>query len=156
MRLTNLIFQSSFTAIIIMVVYITLHFIPFSWFVDIDEDKYIAFDTCVGSDVVTYQSERVPSWGILGSTYSQIVRFDGQEVTETTISRGTQKKPVSFGYEAGTTGATYQTRWDEPFNTPGVYGANEWITIQPLPFISIKKFNKAEDTKFNVVECSTS
>jgi hypothetical protein len=136
----------------IMAVYILLHFIPFGWFVDIT--KYDARDTCVGSDVVVYETKRVPRWGILGQSYSQIVRFEDQAIIETTITRGTVSSPTQFGYEAGTTEAVYESRWSEPFLNPGVYGANEWLTIYPIPFIGIKRFNNAKDTKFNVVECN--
>ena len=151
MRITNILFESSVTAIFIMVVYIVLHFIPFGWFVDIT--KYEARDTCVGSDLVTYETERVPRWGILGQSYGQIVRFENQAIIETTITRGTVNDPTQFGYEAGTTEAVYETRWSEPFLESGIYGANEWLTISPLPFVKITRFNDAADTKFSVVEC---
>ncbi len=141
------------TAAILFITYLFIGlFLPFSLFVNVSE--FSADDVCVGSDIVTYNSERTPVWGILGESYSQIVRFEDQLKYETTIERGSVSDPVSFGYEANTTGATYETRWSEPFLNEGTYGANEWIKIHPLPFIVVPKFNPAEDAKFNVINCN--
>ncbi|MGI1661394.1 hypothetical protein ACRDNQ_04050 [Palleronia sp. KMU-117] len=125
--------------------------VPFSWYVDIDE--YSAADTCVGSNLVEYHSERTPRWAILGESYGQMVLFTGQRAVETTITRGTPSEKIGFGYEPDTYEVAYQTRWDETFLTPGVYGANEWVTIYPLPFIEVRTFLPAERTQFRVVEC---
>jgi len=141
-------------------------FIPFSFFVDVS--RLDAQDVCLGDNHVEYSSERkiaAPwSWlkiGVEGGTWGQVVKFEDQKVLETTIFRalpdGTQAGPnnlVSFGYEPNTDSATYNAAFTEPFNDPGIYGVNEWITIWPLPFVPIKKFNPAGDTMFAVIDCS--
>ena len=81
------------------------------------------------------------------------MKFSDQQVIETTIIRGSVSNPIGFAYEDGTTEVQYATRWDEPFEKPGTYGVNEWVNIYPLPFIKLTKFNKAEDTKFEVIDC---
>lgn len=143
----------------LFVIYIIVAYsLPFSFFVKVDE--YRALDVCIGDTTVSYYSEREPRWGIKGTTYAQIVRFDDQYQIETTIYRGSISNPISFGYEPDTSTAQYETTWfylkDELYtwNTPGVYGAHEWLTIYPLPLLQVKKFNKASDAKFTVVNCN--
>lgn len=133
--------------------------IPVSWYVDIE--KYEALDACVGDPAIIYYTERTPSWGIKGESYSQIVKFTDELALETTIQRGTVSEPVSFGYEPNTFEVNYSTTWffigDEIYYWPeaGTYGANEWITIYPLPLIERSWFNPAQKTTFNVKICNS-
>lgn len=147
-------------ALAFLLYYVVFSFIvPFSWYVDIDTDKYRALDVCVGDKSVIYENFRTPRWGIKGDTYSQIIRFDDELKTETTIHRGSASRPVGFGYEPDTSYAKYSTVWFQvndniyQWNTPGEYGANEWITIYPLPLIEVDLFLDAENTRFNVKKC---
>jgi len=136
----------------ILVYFFAAYLTPFSWYVDVKPYEAVE-PICVGEDTITYYSERTPRWGIQGDTWGQVIKFYNQEVIETTIIRGSVTNPIGFAYEEGTSEATYATRWDEPFETPGTYGANEWVNIYPLPFVKITKFNKGEDAKFEVIVC---
>ena len=120
-----------------------LYLIPFSWFVDIKSEVYS--DVCVGDNMQVVTSERTPRWGIRGHVYAQVVRFEGQSIIETTIDRETE-----FGYEPNTAGSTYEVRWSEPFKEPGLYGANSWVTISPLPLVKVRDYKAAEEHKFKV------
>jgi len=125
--------------------------LPFSLYVDIEVLE--AQDVCVGSNHINIYSERHPRWGILGQSYSEIVRFDDTFIYETTIKRGEVNNQISYGYEEDTDKVFFQTDWSEPFTEVGEYGINSWNTIYPLPFIVIKDFSRAEDNRFRVVEC---
>jgi len=125
-----------------------LYMIPFSWFVDIKSEAYS--DVCVGDTKQVVVSERTPRWGIRGHVYAQVVKFEGQSIIETTIDRETE-----FGYEPNTAGSTYTVRWSEPFEEPGLYGVNSWVTISPLPLVRTTDFKEAEDYKFNVINCES-
>lgn len=147
-------------ATVIFLLYIVIGYsVPISWYVDIDRDSYKALDACTGTSVITYVSERTPRWGIQGETYSQIVRFEGINVIETTIHRGELDRPITFGYEPNTFSVQYETTWFETqdgiyyWPDEGVYGANEWVTIYPLPLIERSWFNSAADTKFRITNC---
>lgn len=135
----------------------SLSLLPFELFVRVDD--YRAIDACIGDEVIVYASDRTPIWGMSGTTYAQIVRFDGELVIETTIKRGSLKSPITFSYEPDTYSVSYETRWFESdgeryyWETPGTYGANEWLTVYPLPFLPITTFNDAKDTMFNVTHC---
>lgn len=138
--------------------FVTFSALSFNWYVNITEFK--ALDACVGDEVILYQSTRTPRWGMKATSYSQIVRFEGVNKVETTIIRGTVDNPISYGYEPNTTDARFETRWFESngerytWTKSGIYGANDWVTIYPLPFIKIEHFNKAADAQFNVVNCN--
>ena len=129
--------------------YAFLHFIPFSQFVDIT--YFEIADACVGDDTVHVDTNRTVAWGIEGKAWSQVIKFEDPLNIETSIYRagGTD----SFGYEPDTTSASYEIQLSKPLTDPGEYGLNEWVTIYPLPFISIKTFNDAADNKFNVIVC---
>ena len=132
--------------------------IPYSWYVELI--SYKAQDACVGDKVIIFETERYPRWGILGETYAQIVRYNNIDVIETSIHRGSKKEPVTFGYEPSTKIVKFETKWFEKDNEiyiwtePGTYGANEWVTIYPLPLVSKSKFLSADNNKFNVVNCN--
>ena len=134
--------------------YMLLNFVPYSWFVNMQSFEAVG-DVCVGSDVVRFHSDRTTLFGIgiEGSSWSQIVKVLNDEIIETTITRGSLNNQSSWAYEPETTSATYDTTWSSPFTQPGVYGANEWLTIYPLPFIRINTFRSGLDATFNVVEC---
>lgn len=151
MKLT-IIHGASIFAIAFSIYWTVFSSLSFNWYVPIT--FYKAHDVCVGDDIVTYTTERIPRWGIPGETWAQIIRIDNGLVRETTNYRGSISNPISFTYEEGTTGSTYDTRWEQPFTTSGTYGANEWLTIYPLPFIEITKFNDGRENTFNVVECN--
>lgn len=126
--------------------YMGLYILPFDFFVR--PVSLTAHDVCVGDAKQLYTNVREPRWGIQGSTFSQVVKFDGLERIETTIDR-----TAHFGYEPNTREVSYFVEWSHPLEIPGVYGANEWIIIYPLPFIEITKYTDASDLQFNVMEC---
>ena len=127
------------------------HSLPYAFYTDVT--SITLEDTCVGSDVVVYNSVRTPRWDMEGSSYSEVVRFDGQDIIETTIKRGSKTNPISWTYEANTDHARFETDWKPEFTKAGVYGISSWETIYPLPFISVSRFTQAEDNKFNVMIC---
>lgn len=141
------VYKGSITAIVLMLVYVALHFIPFSWFVDVKELTYL--DTCTGSDIVVVESERYPAWGMRGYVYAQVVLIDDAFVRETTIDRSSK-----FGYEVDTGLVSYDTKWSSPLSQTGRYGVNSWEEIYPLPGITIKNFTPYKDAQFNVIECN--
>ena len=147
-------------ATFLFAVYIIIAYsLPFNYYIRIDE--YKALDVCVGDAAVTYMSKREPRWGMKADVYAQIVKFEDIEYTETTIVRGSIEKPITYGYEPETYKVLYNTTWfyvgDNIYLWPeeGVYGAQEWVTIYPLPFVEIKRFYPADETKFNVINCDT-
>lgn len=136
-----------------MLLYAGIHFVPYRVFVDVHS---LAFDDiCIGSNISTVHSERYPLWGMQGSVWSQVVKFEDQKMIETTIYRHSEQENgrVIFAYEPNTTSTSYQIRWDQPFLEVGTYGVNEWVSIYPLPFVEIKTFKDAKDFQFNVIEC---
>lgn len=144
----------------LLLIYIAVGYsVPVSWYVDIE--KYRALDACIGDDSIIYYTERTPRWGIKGESYSQIVKFEDDLALETTIHRGSVREPVSFGYEPNTFDVQYATTWfyvgENVYKWPdaGTYGANEWITIYPLPLIQRSWFNPAHQTQFNVTPCDS-
>ena len=136
-----------------MLIYGALHLLPYSWFVDVTKLEFQ--DTCVGSNTTTVYTEREPVWGIEGTVWSQLIKFEGQTALETTIFRASDRENgrVSFAYEPDSTSSTYQIQWNQPILEPGLYGVNEWIDITPIPFVHIKKFNSASEETFNVIIC---
>lgn len=139
------IFQVSMTTIIVCVVYLLLHLLPFKSFVDIEYINYE--DVCIGSDKQFVESKREVVWPIQAHVYAQVVKIEGVKVIETTINR-----EDLFGYEESGI-ATLQIKWSEPFEEEGLYGVNSWIDMRPLPFITIKDFNSYKDNQFRVIDC---
>jgi len=140
------IYKGSVTAIVLMGVIVGIHSIPFSWFVDIKSINYL--DTCVGSDIITIESERYPRWNIKAHAYEQLIYIDGSLIRETSIDR-----VANFGYEVDSGFATFDTRWSGTIDKPGTYGINSWVEIYPIPGVTIKKFTSYKDARFNVVNC---
>lgn len=140
--LTYLLFATS----VFLVYFIVFSLLPYEFYVR-DQDLIIQ-DACVGSETVTVDAVRNPIWGIQGQSWSQVIKFEGANRIETDITRFAR-----FGYEPYTTNATYQVTYDRPILEPGVYGANQWIVIYPLPFIEIKHYRDASENKFNVINC---
>lgn len=133
-------------ATVVFTVYVVVILtLPFSVYVDIRSTTY--HDVCVGSSTQTVSNDRTPIWAIPGDAFAQVVRFEDQSITETTIIR-----TASFGYEPGDF-ARFEIEWDTPFETTGTYGVNEWITINPLPLAKVNTLRPAEDHKFNVINC---
>lgn len=127
------------------------HSLPYSFYVQTDE--VTIQDVCVGSNILSYNAKRSPRWGMEGSTTGEIVRFEGNEVFETTIKRQTASSSNEWGYEKDSYAVNYDTIWTKPIDKVGEYGVNSWNTIYPLPFISVKENSLAEDNRFNVIVC---
>lgn len=142
----NLSHITSYVLLLAVIYFVVFSSLPFSFYVS--KVSLEAGDVCVGEDTQMFHNERTPRWGIRGETFSQVIKFAGQERTETTIDRH-----ASFGYEPDTDSATYQVKWSEPFEKAGTYGVNEWVTIYPLPFIEVQNFTDAADLQFNVIPC---
>lgn len=134
--------------------YVGFSLIPFNWYVDVTKLEFQ--DMCVGSDTVTVHTHRVPQWGMEGDVWSQVVLYENDLRLETTIHRKSDRPDgrVAFAYESDRTEVNYDVRFDQPIETPGLYGLSEWVNIYPLPFIKVKKYIPAEDTQFNVIECN--
>ena len=155
MSIYDYLYRGSALAILLMLVYTTLHFIPFSWFVDVK--SVTTNDACIGATQLWVDSERTPLWDIRGKVYAEIVEITDERVSETTIYR-----EDNFGYETADGFSRYPTSWNRKgegdqlhaFYREGTYGINSWVEIYPLPFITIKQFEPYTDDIFNVVECT--
>ena len=141
------------TWLIVLAYLIGGHSLPYSFYTKIQQTTID--DVCVGSDITTYNSERIPRWDMPGESYSEIIKFSNQEKIETTIKRGSRANPVAWSYESDTDKVVFQAKWSKPFNKVGTYGIASWDTIYPLPFISVSKFTPAEELTFNVIVCDS-
>lgn len=151
-----LLLAASSAAVLYFSIFMTL---PYEWYVDVTESDIIE-PVCAGTSLLTFASEREPRWTIQGGVWGQVFRFDGVQTRETTIFRGSVDDLVPFAYEDNTIRVAYDTAWtdeltpNEPaFREPGLYGAQEFITIYPLPFIKKEKTNYAVDNRFEVINC---
>ena len=138
--------------------FVLFSLVPYSWYVDVTKLEY--GDICVGDQIVPVQTNRVMSWpfnnfGIKGDVWSQLVLFENDLKLETTIYRDSRREDgrVEFAYEPNSTTSDFDIKLSEPIDHAGVYGLNEWPSINPLPFIWVQTFIPAEQTKFNVLEC---
>lgn len=154
----NLIFVLLLLSSLFVVYQLVFRLLPYDWYANRVESSIA--DVCVGTSIVQFTSERYPRWDIPGTSFGQIVRFEGDERIETTITRGSIANPVSWGYETYIDIVTYDTSWrnddetENVFKNPGVYGATEWLTIYPLPLIDVSDLVDASENTFNVIECN--
>ena len=152
-------FRVAYLVLAFAVYFIIFSLIPYSWYADVT--KYELADICVGEDTIPVYNEREMIWplnhfGIRGDVWSQAVLFEDELKLETTIYRDSNRADgrVDFGYEPNSIEANFNIRLDEPIDHAGEYGLNEWVSINPLPFVWVSKFVPAEDTRFNVIDCS--
>jgi hypothetical protein len=126
--------------------------VPYSWYVQVD--SVVAQDVCVGSSVINVVAERNPAWTMPGTTYAELVRYDGDTFYETIHRRGTRENPKDWTYEADTYRASYGTEWNQAITEPGEYSIRSWNTINPLPFIYREEYtDETQSNKFNVIVC---
>lgn len=148
-----------FLASVFVAYFSVFSLLPVSWYVN-QVSPIERHDVCVGSNRIEVTSERIPRWGMLGETYSEIVRFDGQYRYETNIRRlradgtlATPRNGANWGYEEGTTQVSYPAVFSAPFEEPGEYGVQSWNKLYPLPLITIHYEVDATEARFNVVDC---
>ena len=137
-----------------MAYFIIGYALPFSFYVDVKEIEWP--DVCLNDNKTAGQVRalRDTAWTIPGDLTGEVIFFDENKRIETTIKRGVEH-PVTFTYENNLDEVHYNVEWDKPFTQVGEYGAQDTITIYPLPFIEIEEVFYAEDNIFNVIECYT-
>ena len=149
-RLESVALISVFIAILYFGIF---SFLPFGFWVDVDRIEWT--DVCVGGDtnekVIAY---RTSLFDIRGSGYGSAILFEGEQRIETTIKRASLEEQITFTYESAFNRAVYDVRWNEPYENIGEYGAQDTVTLYPLPLIKVSKVFRAEDNRFNVVECN--
>lgn len=129
--------------LILLSVWLAIHLIPFSFWVDV---KYVEYDDMkCGDSLQLAHTERYPLWPMKGTFQSQLFRFEDGDVIETTI-----KRDGFFAYE-GDGHVTFEAEWSQPVTQAGTYGVATFREIYPLPFITSESFTPAEDVIFKVV-----
>ena len=137
---------------VLLIAYASLYIIPVSWFVDVQEIEWQ--DTCAGSDIIDVHATRTPRWTFGGTSYSELVRFDGDAVYETVYRRGTRSKPKDWTYEKNTYYVEYGTLWNTAINEPGEYAVRSWQVLNPLPLVYRSEYiDESETNRFNVIVC---
>lgn len=123
------------------------HYQPFESYLDVRDIFY--HDMCVGDQTQLVTAYRLVSHeGFPAKTHGELFTFDGVKKLETII-----KREAFFTYQPSATPVTYEVEWKRPVTEPGEYGASDFITIYPLPFIEKSKYFSEEGQRFNVNVC---
>ncbi len=122
--------------------------VPFS--LNVDLESVIYHDMCVGDQLqlVTAQRTVFPPYGVPASVRGELFYFEDSFKLETI-----NKRNADFTYQKSDEPVTYEILWDNPVTREGVYGASDFVTINPFPLIYKSKYFSEDDQTFNVINC---
>ena len=120
--------------------------VSFEDIVDVQSIKY--HDVCVGDTIQNVTALRFVDKPVKGTTFGEVFFYNGNIKSETII-----KREINYIYQVNTEPITYEVKWSQPFLRPGLYGASDFIIIEPWPFITKEKYFSEDDQKFNVIDC---